>query len=246
MSLRLPWLSADPSSPFPPARTALREPEGLLAAGGDLSPERLLNAYRSGIFPWYSDNQPILWWSPDPRTVFRTDRIHLSRRFRRQLRCSDWVARADTAFAEVIAACACVPRPGQRGTWITDGMRDAYRELHRLGHAHSVEIFDGSERLIGGIYGVAVGRMFFGESMVSLASGGSKAALMALATRLRGWEWPLIDAQVENPHLLRSGAETWPRDRFLAEVAARVTEAGLTGPWTAAFGTLSLRDMARE
>lgn len=142
--------------------------------------------------------------------------------------------------------CAAVPRPGQPGTWITDEMRDAYRELHRLGHAHSVEIFDGSERLIDGIYGVAIGRMFFGESMVSLASGGSKAALMALAARLHGWGWPLIDAQVENPHLLRSGAETWPRDRFLAEVAAWVTEAGRTGPWTAAFGTLWMRDMARD
>jgi leucyl/phenylalanyl-tRNA--protein transferase len=246
MSLRLPWLSSDPTSPFPPVQTALHDPNGLLAAGGDLSPERLLNAYRSGIFPWYSDDQPILWWSPDPRTVFRTDGIHLSRRFRRQLLGSDWVARADTAFVEVIDACAGVPRPGQSGTWITDRMRDAYRELHRLGHAHSVEIFDGADRLIGGIYGVAVGRMFFGESMVSLASGGSKAALIALAARLHGWGWPLIDAQVENPHLLRSGAETWPRDRFLAEVAARVTEAGRTGPWTAAFGTLSLHDLTRR
>lgn len=244
MSLRLPWLSSDSSSPFPPVQTALREPDGLLAAGGDLHPERLLNAYRHGIFPWYSDDQPILWWSPDPRTVFRTDGVHLSRRFRRQLRNSGWVARADTAFADVIAACAVVPRPGQNGTWITDEMREAYLTLHRLGHAHSVEVFDGDGGLVGGIYGVAVGRMFFGESMVSLASGGSKAALAALARRLHDWEWQLIDAQVENPHLLRSGAETWPRDRFLAEVAARVTEPGRIGAWTAAFGTLSLHDLA--
>ena len=244
MSLRLPWLSSDPSSPFPPVQTALRDPDGLLAAGGDLHPERLLNAYRHGIFPWYSDDQPILWWSPDPRTVFRTDGVHLSRRFRRQLRNSDWVARADTAFADVIAACAIVPRHGQNGTWITDEMRGAYLALHRLGHAHSVEVFDGDGGLVGGIYGVAVGRMFFGESMVSLTSGGSKAALAALARRLHEWEWPLIDAQVENPHLLRSGAETWPRDRFLAEVAARVAEPGRIGPWTAPFGTLPLRDLA--
>ena len=244
MSLRLPWLSSDPSSPFPPVQTALRDPDGLLAAGGDLHPERLLNAYRHGIFPWYSDDQPILWWSPDPRTVFRTDGVHLSRRFRRQLRHSGWVARADTAFADVIAACATVPRPGQNGTWITDEMREAYLTLHRLGHAHSVEVFDGDGGLVGGIYGVAIGRMFFGESMVSLASGGSKAALAALARRLHDWEWQLIDAQVENPHLLRSGAETWPRDRFLAEVAARVSEPGRIGAWTAAFGTLPLHDLA--
>ena len=244
MSLRLPWLSSDPSSPFPPVQTALREPDGLLAAGGDLHPERLLNAYRHGIFPWYSDDQPILWWSPDPRTVFRTDGVHLSRRFRRQLRHSGWVARADTVFADVIAACAVVPRPGQSGTWITDEMREAYLTLHRLGHAHSVEVFDGDGGLVGGIYGVAVGRMFFGESMVSLASGGSKAALAALARRLHDWKWQLIDAQVENPHLLRSGAETWPRDRFLAEVAARVTEPGRIGAWTAAFGTMPLHDLA--
>ena len=245
MSLRLPWLSSDPSSPFPPVQTALRDPDGLLAAGGDLQPERLLNAYRHGIFPWYSDDQPILWWSPDPRTIFRTDGVHLSRRFRRQLRHNGWIAKADTAFAEVVDACAGMPRPGQDGTWITDEMRDAYLALHRLGHAHSVEVFDavGDGGLVGGIYGVAVGRMFFGESMVSLASGGSKAALAALARRLHEWEWPLIDAQVENPHLLRTGAETWPRDRFLVEVAARVAESGRIGPWTTAFGMLPLRDL---
>lgn len=243
MSLRLPWLSADPDAPFPPVETALREPDGLLAAGGDLSPARLLNAYRHGIFPWYSDDQPILWWSPDPRTVFRTDAVHLSRRFRRQLRSCGWVARADTRFADVLDACADVPRPGQRGTWITDEMREAYCALHRLGHAHSVEVFDGGGGLVGGIYGVAVGRMFFGESMVSLASGGSKAALAALACRLCSWGWPLIDAQVEHPHLIQSGAESWPRERFLHEVEARVAENGLIGSWTSAFGALSLHDL---
>jgi leucyl/phenylalanyl-tRNA---protein transferase len=244
MSLRLPWLSSDPDAPFPPVETALRDPDGLLAAGGDLSPNRLLNAYRHGIFPWYADDQPILWWSPDPRTIFRTDGVHLSRRFRRQLRGCDWVARADTAFDDVIDACASVPRPGQDGTWITDEMRDAYLAMHRLGHAHSVEVFDAGDRLVGGIYGVAAGRMFFGESMVSLVSGGSKAALAALASRLHAWGWPLMDAQVENPHLLRCGADTWSRDRFLREVDARVAETGLIGPWTSAFGALTLRDLA--
>ena len=244
MSLQLPWLSADPNTAFPSVDTALRDPDGLLAAGGDLTPTRLLNAYRHGIFPWYSDDQPILWWSPDPRTVFRTDGVLLSRRFRRQLRGSGWVARADSAFVEVIDACASVPRSGQRGTWITAEMRDAYIALHRLGHAHSVEVFDDDGGLVGGIYGVAIGRMFFGESMVSPASGGSKAALAALAARLHHWGWPLIDAQVENPHLLRSGAETWPRERFMAAIAAQVSETGRIGPWTEAFAALSLHDLA--
>ena len=136
------FLSPDPEAPFPPAETALRQPDGLLAIGGDLSPQRLLNAYRHGIFPWYSEGQPILWWAPDPRMVFRTEGVRLSSRFRRGLRHSTWQVRADTAFAEVMAACAGTPRPGQDGTWITDAMQAAYLELHRLGHAHSVEVFD--------------------------------------------------------------------------------------------------------
>ena len=242
MSLRLPWLGGDPGSPFPPVSTALRNPDGLLAAGGDLQPARLLDAYRQGIFPWYSDGQPILWWSPDPRTVFRTDGVRLSRRDRRQLRGRRrWIARADTAFEAVVIACAQTPRPGQRGTWITDDMIEAYGRLHRLGHAHSIEIHDeagdGGPRLVGGIYGVAVGRMFFGESMVSLESGGSKAALLALAHTLHRWGWPLIDAQVENDHLLRLGAESWPRARFVAEIAPLTADAGRVGDWTDAFGT---------
>lgn len=244
MSLRLPWLSSDPDAPFPPVETALREPDGLLAAGGDLSPGRLLNAYRQGIFPWFSEGEPILWWSPDPRIVFRTDGVHLSRRFLRQLRYSGWVARANTAFVDVVTACATTTRPGQDGTWITDDMRHAYAALHRLGHAHSVEVFDDGGRLVGGIYGVAVGRMFFGESMVSLASGGSKAALAALAFRLREWGWPLIDAQVENPHLLRMGGETRPRAVFLAEIEALTASPGRIGSWRKAFGSLPLGDLS--
>ncbi len=246
MSLRLPWLSPHPDAPFPPVETALRDPDGLLAAGGDLSPGRLLNAYRHGIFPWFSEGEPILWWSPDPRIVFRTDGVHLSRRFLRQLRGSGWVARADTAFVEVMTACAATPRPGQDGTWITADMRQAYAELHRLGHAHSVEVFDDGNRLVGGIYGVAIGRMFFGESMVSLASGGSKAALAALAFRLRAWGWPLIDAQVENPHLLRMGGETRARPAFMAEIERLTAASGRIGSWCDAFETLSLGDVPHE
>lgn len=238
MSRPLPWgLDARPDAPFPPAETALRDPDGLLAVGGDLSPVRLLNAYASGIFPWFSEGQPLLWWSPDPRMVFRTDGVRLSSRFRRSLRNSPWTVRADTCFAEVIAACAASPRPGQDGTWITAPMQQAYIALHRMGHAHSVEVFDAG-RLVGGIYGVAIGRMFFGESMFSAASGGSKVALAALAHRLAQWGWPLIDAQVENDHLLSMGAEHWPRARFLALVREQVWLESAAGPWTERFGEM--------
>ena len=236
-------LSPDPEAAFPPASSALQEPDGLLAIGGDLSPARLLNAYRHGIFPWYSQGQPLLWWTPDPRMVFRTDAVRLSSRFRRSLRASSWQVRADTAFAEVVAACALSHRPGQDGTWITAEMQAAYLELHRLGHAHSVEVFEG-ERLVGGIYGVAIGRMFFGESMFSGASGGSKVALAALAHRLRGWDWPLIDAQVENPHLITLGATSWSRVEFLARVQELTAMPGTEGSWTERFGELAAATLA--
>lgn len=239
----LPTLSADPAAPFPPGDQALRHPDGLLAMGGDLSPLRLLNAYRSGIFPWYSEGQPILWWCPDPRTVFRSEGVRLSSRFRRWLRRSHWVVRADTAFGRVIHACAAAPRAGQHGTWITSAMIEAYGELHRLGHAHSIEVFAG-EQLVGGLYGVAVGQMFFGESMYSGESGGSKVALAALAHRLAEWGWPMLDAQVENEHLLGIGAESWPRERFLATLARQVALPAAPGPWTARFGELAAAELA--
>lgn len=243
MSLRPFLLPADPHAPFPPVERALRQPDGLLAVGGDLSVPRLLNAYRHGIFPWFSEGQPPLWWSPDPRMVFLTDGVRLSSRFRRALRRSDWRVRADTAFDQVVAACAQAPRPGQRGTWITAGMRRAYGELHRLGHAHSVEVFEG-DRLVGGIYGVAIGRMFFGESMFSGSSGGSKVALAALACRLREWGWPLIDAQVENDHLLSLGAESMPRDAFMARGRELTALDAPPGSWTARFGYLPAAGLA--
>ena len=246
MSLQIPWLDDDPEAPFPDPRGALAAPDGLLALGGDLSPARLLNAYRHGIFPWYSQGQPILWWSPDPRLVFRTDGVRLSSRFRRTLRASPWVARADTAFDRVVERCAAAPRPGQRGTWITPAMRQAYGRLHALGHAHSVEIMAGPESdaaLVGGIYGIAVGRMFFGESMFSEASGGSKAALASLAAWLNLRGWPLIDAQVESPHLLTLGAGTMPRERFLAALSPLVRETVQAGSWTADFGVRPVRQL---
>ncbi|MEN1940496.1 leucyl/phenylalanyl-tRNA--protein transferase [Luteimonas sp. MJ246] len=245
MSRALPvLLPPDPRAPFPDPATALREPDGLLAVGGDLSPERLLNAYASGIFPWYSEGQPLLWWSPDPRTVFTTDGVHLSSRFRRQLRGSDWTVVADGAFDAVVHACATAARGDGHGTWITDAMREAYSTLHALGHAHSIEVRDRQGRLVGGLYGVAVGRMFFGESMFSGASGGSKVALAALARVLDGWGWPLLDAQVENAHLVRMGAQSWPRHRFLAEVRRLSALPGLVGSWAGDFGELSVPALA--
>lgn len=243
MSLRIPALLPDPASPFPDPAMALRQPDGLLAMGGDLHPRRLLNAYRHGIFPWYSESQPILWWSPDPRTVFRTDAVHLSTRFRRQLRGCDWEIHADRDFAAVVAACAEVPRPGQEGTWITAEMRDAYGALYALGHAHSVEVWSG-HRLVGGIYGVAIGRMFFGESMFSTESGGSKAALAGLARILRGWGWPLIDAQVENPHLLRLGAIALPRREFLIRIEGLCAREGVSAPWRRHVAPFAARVLA--
>ena len=240
---RLPaLLASDPAAGFPDPETALSEPNGLLAIGGDLSPERLLDAYGQGIFPWFSEGQPILWWSPDPRTVFHTHSLRLSSRFRRSLRRSAWRVCADTAFEQVIEACANTSRPGQSGTWITAEMRAAYLRLHRLGHAHSVEVFDG-DRLVGGLYGVAVGRMFYGESMFSACSGGSKVALAALARKLAEWEWPLLDAQVANDHLLSLGAERMPRREFLAQVRKLASGPRRTGSWTRPFGQVAARTL---
>lgn len=244
MSLRLPRVDDDPAAPFPPVGQALARPDGLLAIGGDLSPTRLLNAYRSGIFPWFSEGEPILWWSPSQRAVFRTDGVRLSSRLRRALRNSTLVVRADTAFDAVIDACAHQPRPGQSGgTWITRDMIRAYCDLHRLGHAHSIEVFDG-DRLVGGMYGLAVGRMFCGESMFSARSGASSIALAALARRLQGWGWPLIDAQVPNDHTRRLGVETWERGGYLDALQALRDQPGAAGNWTLRFGESVAADLA--
>lgn len=233
---RPPFLLApEADAPFPPAHLALREPDGLLAVGGDLSPSRLLNAYRAGIFPWYARGQPILWWSPDPRMVFESDRFALPSRFRRALKASSWTLRADTAFEAVVAACAGIRRRGQRDTWILPAMARAYADLHRLGHAHSVEVFDG-DVLVGGIYAVAIGRMVYGESMFSAQSGGSKLALAGLLAFMRERGWPLLDAQLENPHLVSLGGRRLERRDFLPRVASLAAAPVAPGPWTAAFG----------
>ncbi len=241
--IHLPELPDDPNAPFPDPGNALRDPDGLLAMGGDLATARLLTAYANGIFPWYSEGQPLLWWSPDPRTVFPTDEVHLTRRFRRELRRSSWHVTADTDFEQVIDACAAIPRHGQPGTWITPAMRDAYVAMHQQGHAHSIEVWDGTQ-LVGGLYGVAIGRMFFGESMFSRVAGGSKVALAALARHLQELGWPLIDAQVENAHLISMGARLWPRDRFLAAVRALASEPGAPGRWSERFGRFAASALA--
>ena len=227
--IRLPEL--DPAAPerFPDPCRALREPNGLLAYGGDLSPERLLAAYGRGIFPWYGEQEPILWWSPDPRCVFRTDALRINRSLRRQLRGKQWRVSVDRAFPAVIHACAA-PRDGHPGTWLVPEMIAAYIALHELGHAHSVEVWDGT-RLVGGVYGVVVGQLFCGESMFSAQSGGSKLALMALADLLRQWGWPLIDAQVANAHTVGLGAEEVPREDYLREAARLAALPGRVGSW---------------
>ena len=232
---RLPCLlEAAADAPFPSPERALAEPDGLLAVGGDLSPTRFLNAYRSGIFPWFSDGEPILWWSPSQRAVFRTNGVMLTRKLRRRLRNSSWTLRADTAFAQVVEACAA-PRDGQAGTWITADMQRAYAQLHQLGIAHSIEVFAG-ERLVGGLFGLACGHMFCGDSMFSTESGGSSMALAGLAWRLRAWGWPLIDAQVPNAHTQQLGVETWPRAAYLAALADLRERPEPAGHWRERFG----------
>ncbi|HJW06618.1 MAG TPA: leucyl/phenylalanyl-tRNA--protein transferase [Rhodanobacter sp.] len=228
---RLPLLDSEAWDRFPDPRQALTEPNGLLAFGGDLSPRRLLAAYSLGIFPWFGEHEPILWWSPDPRCVFHTETLRINRSLRRQLRGKTWRLSADHAFEQVVRACAA-PRAREAGTWLVPAMIDAYVQLHRLGHAHSVEVWDG-ERLVGGIYGVAVGRLFCGESMFSAESGGSKLALVALARLLHEMGFPLLDTQVANPHTLGLGAVEMPRAEFLRQVAQLTRTPGLVGSWAA-------------
>lgn len=200
----------DDTVPFPPVEYALREPNGLLAVGGNLKPRRLLQAYRRGIFPWFARDEPILWWSPDPRCVLFPDDFHVSRSLHRTRRRGHFRVTRDTAFDQVIRACA-QPRSRSPGTWILPSMMDAYRELHRQGYATSTECWEGDE-LVGGIYGVQLGSVYFGESMFSHRDDASKIALWHVAEQP---DVELIDCQLENPHLRRLGATTIPRRRFL-------------------------------
>ena len=210
--LDLPRLGDDPAAPFPNTRQALDSPNGLLAWGGDLHPQRLLAAYGAGIFPWYSAGQPVLWWSPAPRCVIFPNQVHLSRRTRRRYNSGVYRLTADTAFDDVVASCS-EPRSYEAGTWITPDIREAFATLHRMGIAHSIEVWR-EGRLSGGIYGLAVGSAFFGESMFSRSADASKIALVALCRQLVKWDFSLLDCQVGNPHLFRMGATEIGRDAF--------------------------------
>jgi leucyl/phenylalanyl-tRNA--protein transferase len=211
-------------------RPELAEPSGLLAVGGDLKAERLVLAYALGIFPWYSEGQPILWHSPDPRMVLRSSKIHVGRSLVKAMRRAPYEVRLDTAFAEVVERCARVPRPGQGGTWITPEMIAAYVELHERGVAHSAEAFLHGE-LVGGLYGVSLGAAFFGESMFATAPDASKVAFVTLVQQLARWGIDLVDCQVRTDHLARFGATEWPRSRFLAALEEALATPTRVGAW---------------
>jgi leucyl/phenylalanyl-tRNA---protein transferase len=214
----IPWLAAE--TPFPPVSRALRSPNGLLAAGADLSPKRLLSAYRLGIYPWFSEGDPILWWSPDPRMVLVPDEFRVTRSFAKTLRNARYEVRVDTSFRAVMEACAA-PRDGQDGTWITTSMIDAYVRMHELGHAHSFETWIDGE-LAGGLYGMAVGRVIFGESMFTRVRDASKIALAHLVRHAQSQGFELIDCQMETSHLASLGARPIPREEFSARIAELV------------------------
>ena len=223
----IPWLR--PGDDFPPLTRALRDPNGLLAAGGDLSTQTLVNAYRQGIFPWFSEDDPILWWSPDPRMVLFPAELHLTRSVRKAIRATTFEITADRAFTHVVAACQ-EPRGGQSGTWITEQMVAAYSELHRAGYAHSIETWmDG--KLAGGLYGVAIGRVFYGESMFTRVTNASKFALIALARQLQAWNFGVIDCQMRTRHLASFGAREIPRAEFAQRLTELVDYAPVRAPW---------------
>ncbi|MGH8447389.1 MAG: leucyl/phenylalanyl-tRNA--protein transferase [Solimonas sp.] len=219
--IRLHWLDPrNPHQPFPPVHLAMRDPNGLLAIGGDLSATRLLSAYRQGIFPWYNPDEPILWWCPNPRTVLQPSALHVSRSLNKAVRRADYALSFDRAFDAVLEACSGERRKS-RGTWLGDDMRYAYHELFTKGHAHSIEVWRDGE-LIGGLYGVALGRVFFGESMFSRATDASKLALYWLCQQLQRWSFDMIDCQISSAHLMSLGAQDLPRDDFLRRLALAV------------------------
>ena len=213
---------------FPPPELA--DESGLLAVGGDLRPERLLLAYSLGIFPWYSEGLPILWYSPDPRLVLEAGDLVVSRSLEKTIRRGRYRVTLDTAFDRVIRACAESPRPGQQGTWITEDMERAYRHLHELGYAHSAEAWL-DDQLVGGLYGVSLGAAFFGESMFARAGDASKVAFVTLVEQLDRWGIDLVDCQVHTEHLARFGAAEWPRERFLRRLADALEQPTRSGRW---------------
>ncbi len=222
------WLTGN--APFPPLTAALREPNGLLAAGGDLSPQRLLEAYRRGIFPWFNEGDPLLWWSPDPRMVLFPAELKVSRSLRKTLRHRDYEIRTDSAFRDVMRACAA-PRGSQGGTWISEAMIAAYASLHQRGHAHSVETWVDGE-LAGGLYGVAIGRMFYGESMFSRRADASKIAFVHLVKQLQRWGFGMIDCQMKTAHLASLGAREIARADFSRHLAQLTALPEVPSPWS--------------
>jgi leucyl/phenylalanyl-tRNA---protein transferase len=218
---------------FPPV--SWTSPDGVIAVGGRPDPDTLLEAYRRGIFPWPHAGMPLLWFCPDPRFVLVPGEAHIARSLRKEMRRGGWEIRADTAFAEVMRACATVQRPGQGGTWITAGMLAGYTALHARGVAHSIETWRGGE-LVGGVYGVSLGRMFFGESMFARVPEASKVAFATLLANLVSWDFQLIDCQNRTDHLTRFGAVDWPRPRFLAVLERAMTAPTRPGPWTLDIG----------
>ena len=229
---------------FPPVESAT--PEGLLAVGGDLSSERLLAAYRRGIFPWYNPGQPILWWSPDPRAVLYPEKLKISRSLRQTLKRGQLRVTFDTCFREVMLACAA-PRAQYPvgGTWINDAMVEAYARLHAMGYAHSIETWH-ANRLVGGLYGVALGGVFFGESMFARETDASKVALVALVNKLREWGFVLIDCQIPSAHLTSLGAEEIARSAFLTELERALKLSGQAGHWQVAIATQNLTDTGNQ
>lgn len=225
----IPWLHPK-RLVFPPVNQALKSPNGLLAAGGDLSPQRIVAAYRNGIFPWYNADEPILWWSPDPRCVLFPNEFHASRSLRKSLRKSRFRVTFDQQFDAVINACAA-PRSYADETWISQDMKAAYSALHQMGFAHSVEIWE-NEELVGGLYGLAMGRVFFGESMFSTRTDASKIAFAHLVDHLTNWGYDLIDCQVYNDHLASLGAREIPRSKFL-ELLEQLLQHQPAHEWTA-------------
>ena len=224
----IPWL--DPADPFPPVNTALSTPNGLLAAGGDLSPQRLIEAYQRGIFPWFNEGEPVLWWSPDPRMVLFPGELKISRSLGKTLKKAGYEIRVDSAFPEVLKGCAA-PRNGRAGTWIHHEVIAAYNSLHEAGFAHSIELWMSGE-LVGGLYGVALGKMFFGESMFSRVSDASKIAFVHLVRQLERWGFEMIDCQMKTAHLASLGGREIPRTEFGQKLKELVNYPGRIGKWS--------------
>ncbi|MDX9958692.1 MAG: leucyl/phenylalanyl-tRNA--protein transferase [Spirochaetia bacterium] len=227
-----PWLEEGEYFGFPPLEGASQE--GILCSGGNLSPGMLLSAYRQGVFPWFNTDDPIIWWSPDPRFVLLPEELHVSTTMRKLIRKNRFRLTLDTAFDQVIGHCSGVPRPGQRGTWITDDMIDAYRRMHVLGYAHSAEAWL-DDRLVGGLYGLSIGSAFFGESMFSLEPDASKAAFIPLVWRLRDEGFTLIDSQVQTAHVKSLGGRDIQRDDYMQILSAAIAVPDMKGNWGQCF-----------